>query len=83
MRPIIGTFFGGKKSTQSPPISKPCFNYTFFNGSGATKVATGIRCDGTSYIQILTLGASGGACLFEDTQGSSPSGLTITKGSAC
>lgn len=83
MRPIIGTFFGGKKLTQDPPISRPCFNYTFYNGSGATKVATGIRCDGSQYLQILTLGASSTACLFENTQGSSPGGLTITKGSAC
>jgi hypothetical protein len=83
MRPIIGTFFGGKKSTQSPPAPRPCFTYTFFNGSGATKVATGINCDGSSYLQILTLGQGSSVCLFEGTEGSSPAGLTITKGSAC
>ena len=83
MRPIIGTFFGGKKSTPSPPLPTPCFTYTFVNGSGATKVAGGINCDGSSYLQILTLGQSAVVCLFEGTQTSSPSGLTITKGSAC
>jgi hypothetical protein len=83
MMPIIGTFFGGKKATQSPAIPKPCFNYDFFNGSGATKVATGINCDGSNYLSIVTLGQSRTACLFEDTAGSSPAGLTITKGSAC
>jgi len=82
MRPIIGTFFGGKKSTQSPPIPIACFNYTFTN-VGTTRVATGIKCDGTDFLQILTNGQSTTVCLFENTQGSSPIGITITKGAAC
>jgi hypothetical protein len=81
MRPIIGTFFGGKKSTQSPPIPIACFNYTFVNGGGTTRVATGTRCDGTSFTQILLPGQSTTQCLFENTAGGT--GLTITKGSAC
>jgi hypothetical protein len=82
MRPIIGTFFGGKKSTTSP-IPKSCFNYTFYNGSGTTKVASGTRCDGTSYNQILFLGGSSTACLFEGTEAISGVGGSITKGSSC
>jgi hypothetical protein len=81
MRPIIGTFFGGKKSTQSPPIPIACFNYTFVNGSGSARVAFGVRCDGTDFVQILLPGQSTTQCLFEGSaRGFS---LTITKGSAC
>jgi len=83
MRPIIGTFFGGKKSVLPSPLPRPCFTYTFVNGSGATKGAGGIRCDGTTYIQLLALGQSAVVCLFEGTQTSSPSGLTITQGAGC
>jgi hypothetical protein len=82
MIPITGVFLQSKKSTTTP-IPRPCFNYTFYNGSGATKGAGGIKCDGTVYVQIITLGQSGGACLFEGTEFSAPIGLTITKGSAC
>jgi len=81
MRPIIGTFFGGKKATQSPPIPKPCFTYSFSNGTGTTRVAQGIRCDGSQYLQILTPGQGSSACLFEGT--ASGTFLTITQGSAC
>jgi hypothetical protein len=83
MRPIIGTFFGGKKSTQSPPLPIATFNYTFVNGSGATKVASGTRPDGTQFLQILTLGQSTNACLFEGTERLTGVGGTITKGAAC
>jgi hypothetical protein len=82
MIPIIGTFLQSKKSTTTP-IPRPCFDYTFFNGSGATKVADGQKCDGTVFAVILPLGISTGACLFEGTEQSTPPGLTITKGSAC
>ena len=83
MIPITGVFLQSKKPSFPSPIAKPCFNYTFFNGYGSVKGAGGIKCDGTVYVQILPLGASGGACLFEGTEFSSPSGLTITQGSAC
>lgn len=83
MIPIIGTFFGGKKATQSPPLKKACFNYTFFNGSGAAKVAFGVKCDGSEYVQIITLGGSATQCLFEDTARSGGLPLTITKGAQC
>jgi hypothetical protein len=81
MRPIIGTFFGGKKSTQSPPIPIACFNYTFVNGSGSARGAFGKKCDGTDFVTILLPGQSTTQCLFENTAGGSF--LTITKGSAC
>jgi hypothetical protein len=82
MRPIIGTFFGGKKLTQSPPLPITCYNYTFVNNGPTTSAALGTLCDGTGWSQVLFSGGSVTQCLFEGT----PSGglfVSITKGSAC
>jgi len=83
MIPITGVFLQSKKPSFPSPIAKPCFTYSFFNGSGATKGAGGINCDGTVFISIVTLGQTRSGCLFEGTQFSSPSGLTITQGAGC
>ena len=82
MYPIPTNFYESKQPTTTV-VPVVCYTYDFFNGSGATKVATGTNCDGSPYLQIVTLGRSFQACLREGTQGSSPSGLTITQGSSC
>jgi len=83
MIPITGVFLQSKKSVLPSPIPKPCFTYSFYNPGGQTKGAGGINCDGTVFVAIVTLGQTSSGCLFEGTQFSSPSGLTITQGAGC